>query len=315
MAFIELLQTQEIFLLIIVGLFSLAVGSFLNVVIHRLPVMMHKTWRSQCIELLSDDEPPADSATIPKGTAEDSSKATPEAPPLEKKEKYNIVVPRSACPQCGHKITAAENIPIISYLMLKGKCSNCKTPISKRYPIIEFFTMLLSIIVAWKFGFSWQCAAALLLTWALICASVIDFDHKLLPDDITLPFLWIGILLNLFGLFTASQASIIGAIAGYLSLWSVYWVFKLLTGKEGMGYGDFKLLAVFGAWLGWQSLPGIILLSSFVGAVVGISLIVVKGRDKNIPIPFGPYLAAAGWIYLLWGSQLTQMYFSIAGIR
>lgn len=298
MAFIELLQNNQAFFLFIVGLFSLAVGSFLNVVIHRLPVMMQQEWKEQCTALLSEEE----------DTPEQNKSA-------EQTEKYNLVVPRSACPKCGHQISAAENIPVISYLILKGKCSECGTPISKRYPVIELATMVLSLIVAWHFGFSWQCLAALFLTWALICASVIDFDHKLLPDDITLPFLWIGIIVNLFGWFVSSYDSIIGAVAGYLSLWSVYWVFKLLTGKEGMGYGDFKLLAVFGAWLGWQALPGIILLSSLVGALVGISLIVIKGRDKNIPIPFGPYLATAGWIYLLWGEQLTQMYFSFAGIR
>jgi leader peptidase (prepilin peptidase)/N-methyltransferase len=299
MAFIHLLQTNDVFMLFTVALVSLVVGSFLNVVIHRLPIMMHKAWREQCIDLLNDDD-----------TLSEAHKVEP-----DKDEKYNLSLPRSACPQCGHQITAAENIPIISYLLLKGKCSSCKTPISMRYPIIEFLTMVFSILVAWHFGFSWQCIAALFLTWALIAASVIDFDHKLLPDDITLPLLWIGITLNLFGLFTTTSSSVIGAIAGYLALWSVYWVFKLLTGKEGMGYGDFKLLAMLGAWLGWQALPGIILLSSLVGAILGISLIVFRGRDKNIPIPFGPYLATAGWIYLLWGDQLTQMYFSFAGIQ
>lgn len=298
MALVELLQTNQTFFLIFVGAFSLAVGSFLNVVIHRLPIMMKNEWRTQCIDYLAEEE-----AKVNNYNKEESS------------EKYNLVVPRSACPKCGHQITASENIPVISYLLLKGKCSQCKTPIGIRYPAIELATMIFSIVVAWHFGFSWPCLAALFLTWALICASVIDFDHKLLPDDITLPFLWIGIVINLFGWFTTIQDSVIGAVAGYLSLWSVYWLFKLLTGKEGMGYGDFKLLAVFGAWLGWQALPGIILLSSMVGALVGITLIVVKGRDKNIPIPFGPYLAAAGWIYLMWGDQLTQMYFSMAGIR
>lgn len=298
MAFIELLESNQAFFLVIVSLFSLAVGSFLNVVIHRLPIMMQREWRTQCIDLLAEENP-------------DLNKNGDK----EKVEKYNLVVPRSACPKCGHQITAAENIPVISYLLLKGKCSGCGTPIGKRYPIIELATMVFSVVVAWHFGFGWQCFAALFLTWALIAASVIDFDHKLLPDDITLPFLWVGIFINLFGWFASSYDSIIGAIAGYLSLWSVYWIFKLLTGKEGMGYGDFKLLGVFGAWLGWQALPGIVLLSSMVGALVGIALIVIKGRDKNIPIPFGPYLATAGWIYMLWGEQLTQMYFSFAGIQ
>ena len=298
MAFIDLLQTNQVFFLFIVALFSLAVGSFLNVVIHRLPIMMKKEWRTQCIDLLSEESV----NSHPNNTE-------------EKTEPYNLITPRSACPSCGHRITAGENIPVVSYLLLKGKCSGCGTHISMRYPIIEIMTMLLSLAIAWRFGFSWQCLAAMVLTWALISASLIDFDHKLLPDDITLPFLWIGIFVNLFGLFASSHDSIIGAIAGYMSLWCVFWGFKLLTGKEGMGYGDFKLLAVFGAWLGWQSLPGIILLSSFVGAVVGIALIVIKGRDKNIPIPFGPYLAAAGWIYLMWGEQMTKMYFSMAGIQ
>lgn len=298
MALIELLETSTLFFISFVAIFSLAIGSFLNVVIHRLPVMMQTAWRQQCTEFLADESGATDTATKE-----------------QEKEKYNLLVPRSACPKCGHQITALENIPVLSYLWLKGRCAGCQTPISKRYPVIEIMTALLSVIVAWQFGFSWQCLAALCLTWALIALSVIDFDHKLLPDDITLSFLWIGILLNLFGLFTDTTSSIIGAIAGYLSLWSVYWAFKLLTGKEGMGYGDFKLLAMLGAWMGWQSLPGIVLLSSFVGAIIGIALIVFRGRDKNIPIPFGPYLAIAGWIYLLWGDQITQLYFSIAGIR
>jgi leader peptidase (prepilin peptidase)/N-methyltransferase len=298
MALIQLLETNTLFFICFVAVFSLAVGSFLNVVIHRLPIMMQSAWREQCTEFLASDAQAGENAAT-----------------VEKKEKYNLFVPRSACPKCGHQITALENIPVLSYLWLKGRCAGCQTPISKRYPIIEIMTALLSVLVAWQFGFSWQCLAALFLTWALIALSVIDFDHKLLPDDITLSFLWIGILLNLFGLYTDSTSSIIGAIAGYLSLWSVYWAFKLLTGKEGMGYGDFKLLAMLGAWMGWQTLPGIVLLSSFVGAIIGISLIIFRGRDKNIPIPFGPYLAIAGWIYLLWGSHITQLYFSIAGIR
>ena len=299
MALVQLLETNTLFFICFVGAFSLAVGSFLNVVIHRLPIMMQSTWRDQCTEFLSGDN----------STAEANSATE------EKKEKYNLLVPRSACPKCGHQITALENIPVVSYLWLKGRCSNCQTAISKRYPIIELMTAILSVLVAWRFGFSWECLAALFLTWSLIALSMIDFDHKLLPDDITLSFLWIGVILGLFGLFTDSTSSIIGAIAGYLSLWSVYWAFKLLTGKEGMGYGDFKLLAMLGAWMGWQTLPGIILLSSFVGAIIGISLIVFRGRDRNIPIPFGPYLAIAGWIYLLWGTHITQLYFSIAGIQ
>ena len=288
--FIALFELNPVLYLSTLFVLGLTVGSFLNVVIYRLPVMMQREWRQDCLEFL---EQPAEAGA----------------------EKFTLSTPRSRCGVCGHQITALENIPVLSYLWLKGRCAGCQTPISKRYPVIEIMTALLSVIVAWQFGFSWQCLAALCLTWALIALSVIDFDHKLLPDDITLSFLWIGILLNLFGLFTDPTSSIIGATAGYLSLWSVYWAFKLLTGKEGMGYGDFKLLAMLGAWMGWQSLPGIVLLSSFVGAIIGISLIVFRGRDKNIPIPFGPYLAIAGWIYLLWGDQITQLYFSIAGIR
>ena len=228
MALIQLLERNTLFFISFVGIFSLAVGSFLNVVIHRLPIMMQSTWREQCTEFLAEENADAE----------------------DKKEKYNLLLPRSACPKCGHQITALENIPVVSYLWLKGRCSNCQTAISKRYPIIELMTAILSVLVAWRFGFSWECLAALFLTWSLIALSVIDFDHTLLPDDITLSFLWIGILLNLFGLFTDSTSSIIGAIAGYLSLWSVYWAFKLLTGKEGMGYGDFKLLTMLGAWIG-----------------------------------------------------------------
>jgi leader peptidase (prepilin peptidase) / N-methyltransferase len=205
-----------------------------------------------------------------------------------------------------------ENIPIASYLWLRGKCSGCGAGISPRYPIIELVTALLSVAVAWHFGFGWQTAAGLLLTWSLISLTMIDFDHQLLPDSITLPLLWIGLICSLFGLFTDSHAAIIGALAGYLSLWSVYWLFKKVTGKEGMGFGDFKLLAMLGAWMGWQALPVIILLSSAVGAVIGIGLILLRGRDRNIPIPFGPYLAIAGWIALLWGEQITSAYLHYA---
>ena len=304
MELIHALETHSGFFLFAVGLLSLLVGSFLNVVIHRLPIMLKTEWRDQCTEFLAEDN-----------QQESRSETTNPEKTTPGKQKYNLMVPRSSCPKCGHQITAWENVPVLSYLWLKGRCSNCKTPISKRYPIIELMTAVLSVIVAWHFGFTWQCAAALLLTWSLIALSLIDFDHKLLPDDITLSLLWLGILLNLFGVFTDSMSSIIGAVAGYLSLWSVYWLFKLVTGKEGMGYGDFKLLAMLGAWMGWQTLPGIVLLSSFVGAIIGVSLIVFRGRDKNIPIPFGPYLAIAGWIYLLWGSHITNLYFSVSGLQ
>ncbi|MES1195872.1 MAG: A24 family peptidase, partial [Steroidobacter sp.] len=239
--------------------------------------------------------------------------ATPSITPTDKAlpEKYNIVAPRSACPNCGAQITAAQNIPVISWLALKGKCANCKVPISARYPIVEACTALLSVIVALKFGFTLQTAAVLVLTWCLIALSMIDFDHQILPDQITLPLLWIGLLLSAANeqvLGVNMHDAIIGAATGYLSLWLVYHAYKLVTGKEGMGYGDFKLLAALGAWMGWKMLPVIILFSSFTGAVIGIALILFRGRDHNIPIPFGPYLAAAGWIAMLWGNNIVNGY-------
>ena len=261
---------------------GLLVGSFLNVVIHRLPKMMDNDWRSQCAEL--------------------HDLATPDT------EVLSLSMPRSRCPQCGHPITALENIPVISWLALHGKCSACHTPISPRYPIVEALTCLLSTLAAVHFGFGWAAAGALLLIWGLMALTFIDYDTQLLPDSITLPLLWAGLLLNLFGTYTDLQSAVVGAMAGYLSLWSVYWGFKLVTGKEGMGYGDFKLLAALGAWLGWQTLPLIILLSSLVGALLGITLIVLAKRGRNVPIPFGPYLATAGLIALLWGKELTQAY-------
>ncbi|MBT3033386.1 MAG: A24 family peptidase [Candidatus Thiodiazotropha endolucinida] len=268
---------------------GLAVGSFLNVVILRLPKMMENQWRSDCAELNGEQ------ATTPS-------------------EPYNLSQPASHCPKCRHKIRFWENIPVISWLLLRGRCSNCKAPISPRYPVIEAMTGLFSFAVAYHFGFTWATLAALFLTWALIALSVIDFDVQLLPDNITLPFLWLGLLISLGNVFTDPRTALIGAAAGYLSLWSVYQLFKRLTGKEGMGYGDFKLLAMLGAWLGWHYLPQIILLSALVGAVVGILLIVVRGRDRNIPIPFGPYLAAAGWISLMWGEQINTAYLRWSGM-
>ncbi len=289
MDFISYLQHNPLAFFTYVGLLGLMVGSFLNVVIHRLPIMMEQDWRAQCLEFLKQEE-------------------------TNKEPTLTLSTPRSRCPHCGHKIKATENIPIISYLFLKGKCSECTAPISIRYPLIELATCLLSLAVAWRFGISSQTAFALLLTWALISLSMIDFDHKLLPDSITLPFLWLGLLLSLWSTFTSPESAIIGATAGYLSLWSVFQLFRLITGKEGMGFGDFKLLALFGAWLGWQYLPQIIMLSSLVGALIGIALIIVRGRDRNIPIPFGPYLAIAGWISLLWGDYINQVYLTWAGI-
>lgn len=276
------------------ALLGLIVGSFLNVVILRLPVMMENEWRRQCAELDATEggEHSAD-ASIPK---QDTA------------EPFNLMVPRSRCPHCGHQIRAIDNIPILSYLLLRGRCAACRHPISARYPIIEAVSGLLSMAVAWHFGFTWAAMAALFLTWALIALSMIDFDHQLLPDNITIPFIWIGLALGLLALFTDVRSAVIGAIVGYLSLWSVYQLFKILTGKEGMGYGDFKLLAMLGAWMGWQYLLVIVLLSSVVGAAVGITLTTVMGRDRSIPIPFGPYLAAAGWLALLWGDELIATY-------
>ncbi|PKO26709.1 MAG: prepilin peptidase [Betaproteobacteria bacterium HGW-Betaproteobacteria-5] len=271
------------------GLLGLCVGSFLNVVIHRLPKMMEQEWHAQCAEL--------------RGEA---------APAMN--EPLSLAKPRSRCPACGHQITATENIPLISYLfILRGKCSGCRTPISPRYPIIEAITGLISAYVAWHFGPTPQAAGALVLVWALIALAAIDLDTQLLPDSITLPLLWLGLAINLWGAFTDLPSAVIGAMLGYLALWSVFWLFKLATGKEGMGYGDFKLLAALGAWLGWQMLPAIILLSSVVGAAVGITLIVATRHGRNVPIPFGPYLAAAGGIALFWGAKITQTYLGMIG--
>ncbi len=289
MELVNLLQSTPVFFLSTVFVLGLMVGSFLNVVILRLPKMMERDWQAQCREYLEQE-------------------SDTEAEPL------SLSKPASTCPGCGHKIRFYENIPVISWLLLRGKCADCKTSISIRYPVIELVTALLSVIVAWHFGFGWQALAALVLTWALIALSVIDFDTQLLPDAITLPFLWLGLTLSLFPLFADMRTALIGAIAGYLSLWIVYQVFKLVTGKEGMGFGDFKLLALLGAWLGWQALPIVILLSSLVGAVVGVLLITVQGRDRQTPIPFGPYLAAAGWIAMLWGEQIKTTYLNYSGL-
>jgi len=288
---LDILLNFPYFLTAFVCLIGLLVGSFLNVVIYRLPIMMQRNWRKECIEYLQID----------------STESEPQ-------ETFNLVFPLSRCPNCNTPIKPYQNIPVISYLFLKGQCATCSNPISSRYPIIEAFTAITSAIVAWHFGDTPQTVFALMLTWSLIALSFIDIDHQLLPDNITLPALWLGLFLSLFGLYTDVHNSIIGAIAGYTILWSVYHLFKLATGKEGMGYGDFKLLALFGAWLGWQYLPVIILLSSLVGAMIGISMIIFVKRDHNIPIPFGPYLAAAGWIALLWGNDLNQFYLSTVGL-
>ncbi len=281
----QLFKSEPLVFAIACGILGLVVGSFLNVVIHRLPKMMEREWHRQCAEL--------------------SGKESEDSP------TYNLLVPRSACPLCGHAITAAENIPLVSYLFLRGKCAGCGTTISPRYPIVEATSGLLSAYAAWHFGFGLAGLTAIVFIWALIALTFIDFDTQLLPDDITLPLLWLGLLLNLDGTFTSLPNAVIGAIAGYLSLWSVYWAFKLTTGKEGMGYGDFKLLAAIGAWLGWTLLPLVILLSSLVGALVGITLIIFTRHGRNIPIPFGPYLAGGGLIALFWGQTLTQSYLQL----
>lgn len=310
-ALIDLLVTSPFAWVALIFILSLLVGSFLNVVIHRIPIMLDREWKAQAAEILAEQRT-ADGGQ-PQSSPAHAPIPAPGAP-------YNLFIPRSACPKCGTMITAAQNIPVISYLLLKGKCAKCGAKISARYPIVELSTAILSALVAWKFGFTWYTGAALLLTWFLVALSVIDFDTQLLPDNMTLPLMWIGLLLSLvgtipqIGLPVDTRSSIIGAVAGYLSLWSVYHLFKLITGKEGMGYGDFKLFAAFGAWLGWQMLPLIILISAFTGAVVGIVLIVVRGRDRNIPIPFGPYLAAAGWIALMWGDELVGSYLRVSGI-
>lgn len=298
-----MMQSSPAAFITIVFLFSLLVGSFLNVVIHRLPIMVERDWKAQAKEILG-----CDSQTCPKC----------EAAPAD---TYNLVVPRSACPNCKAPITALQNVPVISYLLLRGKCAKCSAKISIRYPLVELLTGILSAAVAWKFGVSWYTFAALLLTWVLIALSVIDFDTQYLHDDLTLPLMWLGLIASLGAHIPSLQfpvdpvASILGAAGGYLSLWTVAVLFQWIAKKEGMGPGDFKLLAALGAWLGWKMLPVIILLSAFVGSIVGISMILFLGRDKDIPIPFGPYLAAAGWIALMWGTPIVESYFRMSGLR
>jgi len=278
--------TNPEFFYAISGVTGLLVGSFLNVVIYRLPVMMERAWRAECRQFLALHTDPEIAETT-----------------------FNLVVPGSNCPHCQHKISPFENIPILSYVILGGKCRSCKKPISIRYPIVEAVTAIMTLVIAMHFGVTMQALFAILLTWSLITLTAIDYDHQLLPDSITLPFLWMGILCNMAGLYTDVYSSLYGAITGYLVLWAVYITFKVLTGKEGMGHGDFKLLSMLGAWLGWQSLPLIIIVSSLLGSVVGIGLILLGGHQKSQPIPFGPYLALAGWISLLYGNDLMQIYY------
>ena len=278
----EILRSNTTVLVTFSVIFGLLVGSFLNVVIHRLPKMMEREWHANCLELQGKEAP--------------------------QQAKYSIVTPRSACPKCGHNITALENIPVISYLMLGGKCKGCKTGISLRYPLIEAITGALIGLVAAKYGYTSTSLFAFIFVFALVTLTFIDFDTQLLPDDITLPLLWLGLIFNFNGGFTDLKSAVLGAIFGYLILWSVYWAFKLVTGKEGMGYGDFKLLAAIGAWFGWQMLPAVILLSSVVGAIIGIGLIVFKGKGGGTAIPFGPFLALGGIAALFYGAQLMQFY-------
>ncbi len=284
---LQLLAGQPLLFGAVAALFGLVVGSFLNVVVHRLPVMLERQWRRQCAELA--------------GTT-----------PVAEEDPYSLVRPRSRCPHCGHAIRAIENIPVLSYLWLRGKCSQCGQGISWRYPAVEILTGLLSFMVAWHFGIGLVAMAALLFTWTLVALAFVDLETQYLPDNLTLPLLWLGLLVNLDNGFVPLSQAVIGAIAGYLSLWLVFHGFRLITGKEGMGYGDFKLFAAFGAWLGWQQLPFIILAASLIGALTGLAMILWRGFDRRLPIPFGPFLCAAGWVALLWGPQITQAYLRFA---
>ena len=287
---VEFLAGNLLAFVCVIFLLGLLIGSFLNVVVYRLPKMMQRDWEMQAREYL-------------------------QLPESASTETFNLILPNSQCPHCRHEIKAWENIPLISWLVLRGKCSACKAPISKRYPLVELACGLLSAYVAWHFGFTWQTGGMLLLSWGLLAMSLIDADHQLLPDDLVLPLLWLGLIFNSFGLFTSLPEALWGSVAGYLSLWSVFWLFKLVTGKEGMGYGDFKLLAMLGAWGGWQVLPLTILLSSLVGAVLGVIMLRLRNAETSTPIPFGPYLAIAGWIALIWGEQITASYLQIAGLK
>jgi leader peptidase (prepilin peptidase)/N-methyltransferase len=290
MSLVDFLASSPLAFVLSALILGLLVGSFLNVLIYRLPIMMERDWQAQSREMLK----------LP---------AEPEGP------TFNLILPHSRCPHCAHQIRPWENVPVVSYLLLGGKCSSCKAPISKRYPLVELACGLLSGYVAWHFGFGWAAGAMLVLTWGLLAMSLIDADHQLLPDSLVLPLLWMGLIVNSFGLFTTLGDALWGAVAGYLALWSVFWLFKLVTGKEGMGYGDFKLLAMLGAWGGWQILPLTILFSSLVGAVLGLIMLRLRNVETSTPIPFGPYLAIAGWIALLWGGQITDSYLQFAGFR
>ena len=319
MSLLDALAASPVFFVCATFVVGLAVGSFLNVVIYRVPVMMEREWRAQSAEL----NPAASTGT-------DTAHHSPPAPGDGLPARFNLVVPRSACPKCGAAITALQNIPILSWLWLKGRCAGCGVRISARYPLVELLTGLMSAVVAWRFGFGWEAGAALLLSWFLICLTFIDADTQFLPDSLTLPLVWLGLSVNLL-LFQAGgdapagshnlslpvslHDSVVGAMAGYLSLWSVFHLFRLLTGKEGMGYGDFKLFAALGAWLGWRMLLPTILVAAGVGAIVGIAILVIRGRGRGTPIAFGPFLAAAGWIMLLCGPSLVEGYLGLYGLH
>ncbi|MDI2592036.1 A24 family peptidase [Pseudomonas sp. 681] len=286
----EFLTLYPLAFVIIALILGLLIGSFLNVVVWRLPKMLEREWRIQAHDVLG----------LP-----------PEAPG----PTYNLMLPHSRCPHCDHSIRAWENIPVFSYLFLRGRCSNCAAPISKRYPLTELACGVLSAFIAWQYGFGWPAGMLLILTWGLLAMSLIDAEHQLLPDALVLPLLWLGLIVNSFGLFMSLNAALWGAVAGYMALWSVFWVFKLITGKDGIGHGDFKLLAMLGAWGGWQILPLTILLSSLVGAIIGVIVLRLRDEKNSTPIPFGPYLAIAGWIALLWGGQITDFYWQFVGLK
>ena len=288
MLIIDFWQSHTLVFALSVAVLGLLVGSFLNVLVYRLPKMMMRDWRSQAREVL-------------------------EMPAEEQGETFNLLLPNSSCPHCGHEIRPWENIPLLSWLFLRGRCSSCQGPISKRYPLVELAGGVLAGVIAWQYGVSWDTLAMLVLTWGLLAMSLIDADHQILPDVLVLPLLWLGLILNSFGMFVSLSDAFWGAVIGYMSLWSIFWLFKAVTGKDGMGYGDFKLLALLGAWGGWQILPLTILLSSLVGAVLGVIILRVQRNSLSKPIPFGPYLALAGWIALIWGDQITSGYLQYAG--
>jgi leader peptidase (prepilin peptidase)/N-methyltransferase len=284
MAFLDLLYDVPPFFVLLLGGLGLLVGSFVNVVVHRLPLMMEREWRRDCVALLHPDDPPAADAP-----------------------RFNLAVPRSRCAACGATVRARDNVPIASWLLLRGRCRDCGARISARYPVVEAAAGAMGALAAWHFGFGIQAALAALLSWGLLALALIDYDTMLLPDTLTLPLLWLGLAVNLFATFTSLTGAVVGAMAGYLVLWTIYWLFKLTTGKEGMGYGDFKLLAALGAWLGWPLLPAIIVGAAGVGSVVGLLLVALGGHERGKPIPFGPYLAAAGWLCLLWGDRVAGL--------